>query len=124
MNVSEYREKLLENTKPKVIEGDGFTVKIHFPFAIRYIAHGKTLTLGIELKQREGSWWIFGNYLAVYVQVPICWDNEDEPMSTAEADRILARLKGVLDKHEKKRYELVFFDRLVSETRFDFRMGR
>lgn len=90
-------EALFAGVKPKVFSKDSYVIKMYFPFAVRHEANGKVLTFPTELKKKGGSWWIFGGYWEVTIEMPICWDNEDEPLSVREAEMVISRLKEALD---------------------------
>ncbi len=99
-------EELLKNIHPKILKGEGCSIELLFPFVVRYKSEGRQLTLPIEVKQKEGSWWIFGLYISVYVEMPICWDDDDTPINTRQAEVILAQIEEMLLRHKGKKYEL------------------
>ncbi len=82
-------------------------MSLFFPFAVRYEARGKRLTFPAAVLQKAGSWWVFGSYLGVYVESPLCWDGEDEPIGTRTAEIIMSEVKESLDKLGRKHYKFL-----------------
>ncbi len=97
-------EALIGSKPTRVIQGDGYMVKIFQPFVIRYYARGKQVTFSLELLKKEGSWWIFGSYWGVYVELPLCWDDEDEPVGVRTAEMIVSQIKEALESAGGEKY--------------------
>ena len=104
MRTDDAMENLLRSVKAQITKGDGYSVSFMLPFGIRYCTADKRLTLLTEVKQRNR--WLFSSFFAVYVESPITWDNEDEPLPPHEAERVITRIKEALDKRLNKHYEL------------------
>ncbi len=107
MKVSAAFEDLLRPLPPQVFRGDGFTVSLFFPFAVRYESREKRITFPAAVLRKAGSWWVFGSYLGVYVESPLCWDGEDEPIGARTAEMIISEVKESLDRLGRRHYKLL-----------------
>jgi hypothetical protein len=109
-------EVFFGNAPSKTITGDGFSVHVFFPFAIRYIESGKTLTVSAEprIKERAGTFFLprilrellANTWIEVCIQEPLHWDNSAEQPQTPEeviVERIEASLKTSHFAYEVKR---------------------
>lgn len=104
MKTDPRQEELCFRGKGRVIQGDGYTVKLFQPFGIRYFAEGKQVTFQLEFREREGGWWFTRGYWGVYVEDPLVWDDETEPIDLPTARRIMSQLKEALRKEGGEKY--------------------
>lgn len=103
MKLDAKAEALLKKLHTRRVEGDGYAVEVIMPMVVRYRKGAKSLTLGCEPRRSA---------LDIYVEAPVAWDDESEPMTRLELDEAISRIKRALAE-KKLRYE--FFYREAAE---------
>jgi hypothetical protein len=97
--------------RTQVLNGDGYTIELLLPAAVRYKVgdHSLTLPSNVMPLRTDNHWWtiLTGWYTPFYVETPMVWDDEEEPMSVSEAETAIARIKEFLDIKLKKRYRFL-----------------
>ncbi len=105
-----FRLRLDKNLPLRPVRGEGYVVEVHSRDAVRYLEHGKTITMFSDLVRpdvgasRGGllSRWLSritgGLCLGVYVEEPLRWDNENTDIAPEHAAMIVNRVKAALEQ--------------------------
>jgi hypothetical protein len=113
---SEGWDKVLAGVRTETLAGNGYTIELMLPWAVRYRAGDRVLTVPSDLrpKRTDDHWWTWftGWYTPFYLESPMLWDDEKVPMSVSEAETALTRLKEFLDKRLKKKYRFLMGERV------------
>ena len=108
-NISEKYRRSLDDSPPlRPVRGEGYIVQVWGRGAVRYLESDKAITLFSDFVRRteeayRGSllseWFnrLNGNYcLAVYIEDPLRWDNEEPSIPPERAAIICQRIEGAL----------------------------
>lgn len=107
MKIDSKTENLFFSNPPKVVTGDGFSVQVFFPFAIRYVESGRNLTIPAEpqIMERRGTSFLprilrtlaSKTWIEVTIEEPFYWDNSSDRPSTPD-EVIITRIQASLNK--------------------------
>jgi hypothetical protein len=95
-------DKLFAHLRKETFAADGYTIEFWYSGGVRYRSKGKAITISRDPipRRADNRWWtIFTGYYAIYyLEVPVSWDNEEEPMSVGEAETVTERITEYLDR--------------------------
>ena len=118
--------RVIERFPSRLIEGDGFSIRVYERYGVRYYEQGRELSL---LTGQEDATDRYGRSLLVFptietqIFVPnsLAWD-DGTPLSRVESIIVVQRIRGIFQKL-KHPFRVIVGDEIYNQQAIDAQLG-
>jgi hypothetical protein len=118
--------RVIERFPSRLIEGDGFSIRVYERYGVRYYEQGRELSL---LTGQEDATDRYGRSLLVFptietqIFVPnsLAWD-DGTPLSRVESSIVVQRIRGIFQEL-KHPFRVIVGDEIYNQQAIDAQLG-